>query len=766
MIEVNKSLEYEKIEKMLEEYFSFEDSLEDFKKEEMIKDDFYLDREHKYLSELLDFFNQNNIINTLHVYPLRNYFLLLDKGGNIGIKGLADFLPFLENISLYIEAFKDRNNMELILDLVLDLRDFKYIHDRIDQAILPDLTIDSNASSTLYSIRKKIQAYETSISSKAREIAKKYSNYLAESNITIKDGLPSLAIKNSYKSYVKGFVSDVSNSGSTVYIVPLEIIEMNNEIYELKEKEKEEEERIVKALTQLIKEEQEGIEKDYLIALRLDSLLARVKFGLSYKGSVASISTSIKLEELSHLLINRDVVVKNDFEVEDDKKIVVITGPNAGGKTVLIKAISLACYLNQRGYLVPAKKAALKTFSSIEFIAGDGQSIMDNLSTFSGHIVEINSSLSKIDKDSLFVVDEIGQGTSPLDGEAIGNAVIDYLESVGCYGILTSHYEGLKEKAIRDDEVEVGAMIFDEDTIKPTFKYKRGLIGRSYALEVAKNLHMKEEILVKAQEYLDRSLDSEEKKAIANLTKLQEQNERLKQSYEEKLNKLNELNAKREQAIKALQVEKENIKAKAQDKIDSLVDEKIDELDEIFKKNKNKIDLASFASLKGQLNKMKEREEDEVKVKVRFEVNDYVKVNSINNTGYIKSIKGNKIEVDIDGMLLKTDLGDLVKLPDPKKAKIKQNYAKIDKVFLGKSGVPLECNLIGLHVDEAKEKLEKYIDDCMLMHYHEVRIIHGHGTGALRTMVKEYCASNKNIKSTRFGDTYEGGVGATIITFK
>ena len=766
MIEVNKSLEYEKIEKMLEEYFSFEDSLEDFKKEEMIKDDFYLDREHKYLSELLDFFNQNNIINTLHVYPLRNYFSLLDKGGNIGIKGLADFLPFLENISLYIEAFKDRNNMELILDLVLDLRDFKYIHDRIDQAILPDLTIDSNASSTLYSIRKKIQAYETSISSKAREIAKKYSNYLAESNITIKDGLPSLAVKNSYKSYVKGFVSDVSNSGSTVYIVPLEIIEMNNEIYELKEKEKEEEERIVKAFTQLIKEEQEAIEKDYLIALRLDSLLARVKFGLSYKGSVASISTSIKLEELSHLLINRDVVVKNDFEVEDDKKIVVITGPNAGGKTVLIKAISLACYLNQRGYLVPAKKAELKTFSSIEFIAGDGQSIMDNLSTFSGHIVEINSSLSKIDKDSLFVVDEIGQGTSPLDGEAIGNAVIDYLESVGCYGILTSHYEGLKEKAIRDDEVEVGAMIFDEDTIKPTFKYKRGLIGRSYALEVAKNLHMKEEILVKAQEYLDRSLDSEEKKAIANLTKLQEQNERLKQSYEEKLNKLNELNAKREQAIKALQIEKENIKAKAQDKIDSLVDEKIDELDEIFKKNKNKIDLASFASLKGQLNKMKEREEDEVKVKVRFEVNDYVKVNSINNTGYIKSIKGNKIEVDIDGMLLKTDLGDLVKLPDPKKAKIKQNYAKIDKVFLGKSGVPLECNLIGLHVDEAKEKLEKYIDDCMLMHYHEVRIIHGHGTGALRTMVKEYCASNKNIKSTRFGDTYEGGVGATIITFK
>lgn len=766
MIEVNKSLEYEKIEKMLEEYFSFEDSLEDFKKEEMIKDDFYLDREHKYLSELLDFFNQNNIINTLHVYPLRNYFSLLDKGGNIGIKGLADFLPFLENISLYIEAFKDRNNMELILDLVLDLRDFKYIHDRIDQAILPDLTIDSNASSTLYSIRKKIQAYETSISSKAREIAKKYSSYLAESNITIKDGLPSLAVKNSYKSYVKGFVSDVSNSGSTVYIVPLEIIEMNNEIYELKEKEKEEEERIVKALTQLIKEEQEAIEKDYLIALRLDSLLARVKFGLSYKGSVASISTSIKLEELSHLLINRDVVVKNDFEVEDDKKIVVITGPNAGGKTVLIKAISLACYLNQRGYLVPAKKAELKTFSSIEFIAGDGQSIMDNLSTFSGHIVEINSSLSKIDKDSLFVVDEIGQGTSPLDGEAIGNAVIDYLESVGCYGILTSHYEGLKEKAIRDDEVEVGAMIFDEDTIKPTFKYKRGLIGRSYASEVAKNLHMKEEILVKAQEYLDRSLDSEEKKAIANLTKLQEQNERLKQSYEEKLNKLNELNAKREQAIKALQVEKENIKAKAQDKIDSLVDEKIDELDEIFKKNKNRIDLASFASLKGQLNKMKEREEDEVKVKVRFEVNDYVKVNSINNTGYIKSIKGNKIEVDIDGMLLKTDLGDLVKLPDPKKAKIKQNYAKIDKVFLGKSGVPLECNLIGLHVDEAKEKLEKYIDDCMLMHYHEVRIIHGHGTGALRTMVKEYCASNKNIKSTRFGDTYEGGVGATIITFK
>ncbi len=771
MKEINDSLEYKKIEDKLLSYFTFLENKDLFVNTPMIKESKVLQKEHDFLNEIVSYFTQGYVINLLEVNDLSPYFKALERDGNLSIKGLSDFRPFLDDIALFDEAFKNKDSLENIYDLVYDLKTFTFISKSIDHAILPDLTIADDASELLYLIRQKIKKVSDSISYTIKELAKNNAKYLAETKETMKDGLPTLAVKNSYKNYVKGIVADISNTGNTIYIVPLEIIEINNQIYELKEKERIEEERIVKALSELIKQDLAALMKDYEICIKLDSLISRVRFGFDYKGAVAEISNNIYLEDLAHLLLPLDTVVRNTVSLGEDKpKIIVISGPNAGGKTVIIKAVTLACYMNQKGMLVATLgKAQLRLFDNFFFIAGDGQSIMDNLSTFSGHIQAINEAIKYVTKDSLFVVDEIGQGTSPLDGEAIGCAVIDYIEKIGSYSILTSHYEGLKQKAINDDKVLISAMIFNEETIKPTFKYKEGIIGKSYAIEVAVNLGMNSEIVDSAKKYIDSSLNTPEKIMIDKLTKLQDENEKLKITYENKIKSCDELTKKRESAIEALKLEKIAIKEKADKKIQEIVDEKIKEINEIYHSNKGKLDLPTYSKIKGNLNSLKKQESIAVtktKAKAKPELGNYVRVFSINNMGYVKKLSKDSLSVDINGILLKTSFDDIEVLPDPKNIINRRKVASIDKVFSGKTGVSLECNLIGLHVDEAKEKLEKYIDDCLLMKYHEVRIIHGHGTGALREMVKDFCAKNKNVKATRFGDTYEGGVGATVVSLK
>lgn len=769
-----ESLEFQPIEKELDNYFAFRENISSFHDEQIITSEKELDSEHAFLNEAVSYFDKGYQLNLLETGEVKESLVVLSKGGILSIASLAEFFPFLSNVETLISALKDKVTLTKINDLCLDLVGYKNIYQRIQNAILPDLTISDEASPTLYDIRRKLEKLQASISDVLKNAAGKYSEYLSINTETVKNGMPSLAIKAGYKNKVKGLVADISNTGNTVFIVPIEVLEIQNKIFELKEDEREEISRILKELSSLLASNIEGLVKDYNISIRLDSIFARVKFGLSYNGVVAKTADYIHLEDLAHPLIDPKNVVRNNISLGGDKgKILVISGPNAGGKTILIKAVSLACIMNQKGLLVDCLgEAELCLFEHFFFLSGDSQSIMDSLSTFSGHIAAIKDALDNVDENSLFVVDEIGQGTAPNDGEAIGVSVIDYLEKIGCYTILTSHYDGIKEKAFEDPKCLIGAMIFDEKTIKPTFRYAEGLIGKSYALEVSANMGLSAEVIDGAKAYLEEKKTSKQSQAMDKILSLQQENIALKESLEKKIKDADLLTQKRQRALDALNAEKMAIASKAEDRIETLIREKEEELNLAFKAKK--ISLNDLAVLKGEMNKKaSEKSKGFNKPLIKEEkrelkVGDIVRVNSMNNSGEIVSINPVKgtARININGLKLNTDVTDLSYISSKQAEVAKPKIATQDKYIDHKNSISLDCNLIGLYQDEAREVLGKYLDDCIVNKIHHVTIIHGVGSGALRTMVQNELKKNKSVDTYRLGFPGEGGVGVTVVTLK
>lgn len=769
-------LEYPQIEKDLENYLHFERNRIEARNQELITDNAVLEREHRLLREGENFLNSGVSYALEHVNELENHLKLLEKGGILSVAEISDFIPFLNDCGVFASVFAKATESGELKSDASAIVDFSWIRNRLSSVILPDLSIADDASPALYMIRQKIKKEETELGDAIHVASRKYSSYLSEVKETVKGGLPALAVKSAYKNRVHGMVQDISHSGETTFIVPSEILDIQNKIFELKEQENEEIERIIKELSGILTQNIEDIKRAYEASLTLDSVLGRVSYGLSYHGTVAESGEKIVLEDLAHPLLKADSVVRNNFSLGGEKaKILVISGPNAGGKTVLIKAVALAALMNQKGLLTDALgKAVLPLFSSIFFLSGDSQSIMDSLSTFSGHVSALKEGLDNVKPDSLFIVDEIGQGTAPLDGEAIGIAAIDYLEKVGCHVILTSHYDGLKEKAFKDPKCLVGAMIFDEKTIRPTFRYKEGMIGKSYALEVASNMGLNKEIIADAAKYIKKQNQDSGREMLEKVTKLQQENLSLHEELDQKLKEADELLQKREKALEGLTQEKEAIHKKAEDKLEEMLYQKQKDLDLLYKEHK--ISLQDLAELKGQISKMNLNKDKSLgsykpkeakKVIQELKEGDIVRINSLNNSGTIRSVnneKGNAV-IRIGNMDIKARTSDLTFIshkPLNKKPKV----AVADSYVLRKTGVPLECNLIGLHVDEARLKLDKYIDDCILLHFHQVRIIHGNGTGALRTMVQNYLKNNPNVDSYRWGGEGEGGVGATVVYLK
>jgi len=770
MKDIKKALEFDQIENVLLPFFAFEDNQVTFKELDMITDPDSLDKEHALLNEVQEYYRQGYSINLEKNFAVADHMMILAKDGNLSIKGLSDIRAFLDNVTIFKTALGSKDKLEKLHNFAEDLTSFSNISNLIKKSILPDLTLADDASSNLYDIRRKLKSISNQFNSAIKSASVKYGDYLAQSQEVMKEGLPTLAVKANNKSKVKGLVADISNTGGTVFIIPIEVLDIQNKLYALKEDEQDEIRRILKQLSEMLKEHLPELQRDYKIALILDSLFARVRFGLSYHGTVASNSDGIYLEDLAHPLIDQDTVVRNTFTLTNKSKILVVSGPNAGGKTVLIKAVALACYMNQRGLLVDCSgKAELRLFHDIFFLAGDSQSIMDNLSTFSGHIKSINAALSQIFDDSLFIVDEIGQGTSPLDGEAIGIGVVNYLKKINCFSILTSHYDGLKQKAVEDDSCEVGAMIFDEKTIQPTFKYQLGMLGKSYAIEVSQNLGLNRDIVETAKKYLKDQKSTPVQEVLDKVQELQAQNEKLKKEYEEKIKTLDSVTKKREKAIVALGQEKQAIYEKADLKIEKIINLKIEEIDAAYKSANVNFSLGEMAKIKGELKKISGPRKQKMPAvrrveKHKFEIDDRVRVNSMNNSGTITKIDKKNVSVDVGGVVIRTKIRDLEFLPQ-NIGQVKKTYTP-DQYIGQKTNVGLECNIIGLYQDEAREVVEKYLSDCLLMKYHQVRIVHGNGSGKLRTMVWNMLKTKKYVKSYRYGGAGEGGVGATVITLK
>ncbi len=648
--------------------------------------------------------------------------------------------------------------------------DLLFLERDIHKIIAPDLSIYDNASPTLKHIRIAIARLEKEMVSKLGYVLEQNKVYLSDTTLTMKNGHYVLPVSNSYKSKVKGIVQDISSSGNTTFIEPELLVSMNNKMVELKNKEKEE---IARLLGELSKEV--GGAGESLIASNsalgyLDFLQAKALLGNKMKGHIASDSEdgSIDIRGFRHPLLECEKVVANDFCISPKRRVIIISGPNAGGKTVALKSLGMAALMNQCGLFIPAEQGAmLPYFKNIFLDIGDSQSLSDNLSTFSAHMSNLGQIASRVGGKDLVLLDEVGTGTSPKEGEAIAYGVVKFLLSKHCCALISSHFEGLKAYAMSEERVENACMLFDKATLSPTYILKMGLPGESYGITVARRYGVDETILKEAESYKNGDGDFSLEESIARLSSLAKENEALKESNLKKQNALELKEKEVSSKEKAISLREEKLLSSVEGEKKRILEEAEVRVNEIISTLQSpEVKLHQAIAAKKKIAELEERSMKEESFSGKVELNDYVSLPSLGIVGKITRMDGNKITITTpEGMDFKTSKDRVVKTSKPETKKVAMRGNVLDSV--GSSSLSLQLNLIGMHVDEAIDALDRYLDKCRLKGFKRVKIVHGFGSGALRNAVHDYLRKHSSfVASFELGGEYEGGGGATVVHLK
>ena len=644
--------------------------------------------------------------------------------------------------------------------------DLSPLEKEIHRVITNSLTIADNATPELKEIRGKIRKVETQLQQKVASLSFAYSQYLNDENPTIRDGHLVLPVKTTEKSKVLGIVYDVSSSGATTFIEPMEIVQLNNELTALNVEEAEECRRILKQLTALVLLQEGEIIHNNKIIAELDFLSAKAQYMSEVNGVIPEHSDKqfVELIDSRHPLIDPDKVVSNTYYLDEQKRIVIISGPNAGGKTVSLKTVGLLVMMHQCGLGVPARKATLGYFNNIYIDIGDNQSLSDNLSTFSAHMSNIANIIKVVKGKDLVLLDELGTGTDPKEGEALALAVTKNLEKKRALAMISSHFEVLKEYAFLSENIENSSMIFNEEKLEPTYKFKYAAPGHSYALDVASRYGIPSEILKEARDYLENNRTDESQQLLFILQKKIEEITLLEEELKKKEKELADLEKKLDNDQKLLKERREKLLEDVENEKRQIIEKTKKEVEDIIAAlSKGDLKLHEVIELKAKLEEL-EDSADVVIYNEDIQVGDFVSIPSLNLNGIVKRIKDDKATISADGgMTLNVSVDKLHKLerkPTVTKVKKSDNYDSFMKLDVG-----LELNIIGQRVDEARGNIIKYLDDCRVKHFKTVRIIHGFGSGALRKLTHEILSKQKDLTYT-LGGASDGGGGATVVTFK
>ena len=462
-------------------------------------------------------------------------------------------------------------------------------------------------------------------------------------------------------------------------------------------------------------------------------------------------------------MIDKTKVVANDYHLSEEKRIVVISGPNAGGKTVSLKTVGLLTLMNQAGLALPVKEATLGIFEHIYVDIGDNQSLSDNLSTFSAHMSNIASILDVVNKQDIVLLDELGTGTDPKEGEVLGLGIVKYIEDKKALCLVSSHYSKIKEYAFISDNIENSSMLFDEEKLQPTYRYKYLAPGKSYGIEVATRYGINNLVIEGARKELESRTDNDFENLLSMLQKQIDENERLQRELEKDKQQLQKDQKALEIAQKGLKNQKEHLLEEVKKEKEQILDDVHEEIDQIIKQlSSGDLKLHEVIELKKKVENLQD-EEPVIIYDEEIKVGDYVSVPHLNLEGKVNRVKSNKAQLlTTDGMSVEIEISKLHKIPAPEVKKVSSKNQNYEEKINTKVG--LELNIIGMHRDEALEALKKYIDLCYMKRLKQVRIIHGFGSGVLRKMTHEYLSTLKGVKY-RLGDINEGGGGATVVIF-
>ncbi len=659
------------------------------------------------------------------------------------------------------------------------------LEDDIDFAILSEDMMNDRASSHLYSIRQSIKRANEEVKNKLQQYIKsaQYQKYLQDAIITVREDRYVIPVKQEYRGYIKGLVHDVSGSGATLFVEPVEIVNLNNQIKILLKEEAAEIDRILREFTARVGEISGALVENEKIVASLDAIYARAHYADEIRGTVPKINARgyINIKKGRHPLIDKSKVVPVSISLGKTFDILVVTGPNTGGKTVSLKSVGLFVLMAGCGLFLPCEEESeISLFDKIYCDIGDEQSIEQSLSTFSGHMTNIADILKNITPNSLILFDELGAGTEPNEGAALALAITEYILSVKAKAIITTHYTQLKEFSLVTDRVENASMEFDLTTFAPTYKLVVGVPGSSNAIQIAKRLGIGDDIIENAKSKL-----SAEKISFENVL---QRAEKLRQQYENTNEEIAEMKrslakeleaAKNQNKILASEREQllKNSKAEAKRIVQETTEESkrlLDELKKIIRRYN--ADESILFELRSKIKKFgdKKYENDEnipnFSRPIEFDsikVGDYVFVKKLNATGKVlsKNESKKKLEVAVGAMKISASANDLAEalktaedIGQAKTVSVKTNIAA--------KTLTNEINLIGQTVDEALVNLDAFIDSCLVASINEIRIIHGRGTGALMKGVQDHLKKHAHVAEFRLGAYGEGDRGVTIAKLK
>ena len=670
------------------------------------------------------------------------------------------------------------------------------LEEDIRTKILSDTEVSDYASDKLYTVRREIRLLNERIRSRLSEyLVGNEGKYLQDGIITMRDNRYVLPVRAEYKRNIKGFIHDRSASGATFFIEPEEILEMNNELRSLQIDEKEEVEHILGELSRRVGFMSDELTVDIEVLEELDSYYARAKYAYKLSCVKPEINGTgvLLIDKGRHPLIDRKKVVPVSLSLGEDYRFLLISGPNTGGKTVTLKMVGLFCLMAMCGLFIPAKRAILSTFDEIYCDVGDAQSIEESLSTFSSHITNIIHIVNNADKNSLVLIDELGGGTDPEEGQALAKAIVSHLLDTGCAGVVTTHYTALKEFAFSAKGIENACMEFDSDTLQPLYVMHIGLPGSSNALAISRRLGLKESILNEAlsnlsedaQKFENIVRSAEESRIKAEET-LQESN-RLKAEWQERLHEV-------EQEREKLKKEREKLYVSAKAESRRIINERasdaeeiLHEIEEIFAQERlSESDLIKARTLKNKLaDKVYESEAEEENlpkyepVKAdKLKIGDKVYVKTLGQEGEVQNIRLNKGEAEVlcGNIRMRSKISDLslviheikTQTVSKKKWQTKKTDERVQvkKSLMPKPAPTLEINVIGLTVHEALPEVEAFIDSAVIANLEEVRIVHGVGTGKLRAGIHEFLRTHRNVAEYRLGKYGEGETGVTIVKIR
>ncbi len=753
----------------------------------------------KETEDSLEFLVKEGALPLGGVNDVRDAVRFSDTGATLTMKNLLNIAQFLRTVERLYHVEPKSLQVEIsehaMLRELKQLIPLEALEKEISMAITGENEMNDRASNELYNIRRQIKDAQSSIREILERLIRKNPQALQDQLVTMRDGRYCVPVKPEKKGEVPGVVHDTSSSGQTLFIEPMAVVELNNKIREWTAAEQEEINRILGILSGKVGINKDAILSDIALVGHIDFMQAKAQFALELDGSRPKLNDQgrIILRRARHPLIEKDRVVPIDFSVGTDYRTLVITGPNTGGKTVSLKTCGLISLMAMAGLFVPCSDGSeVSTFTKVLADIGDEQSIEQSLSTFSAHMTNLVQILKLTKPTTLVLVDELGSGTDPTEGAALAIAILDECRRKGAVTVATTHYKELKAYAVEQEGVENACCEFDTETLSPTYRLMIGLPGVSNAFVISRKLGLSPRIIENAQSILsEESLKVEE--LLSSAERHNRESEKLQQEISDLRDEVKRQTEELENRKKQIEKERKKILAQAREEKQEMLEEVLEKADSILDEMKEIQKLQNSHEAERKLRAIRnnlraglsdidaERDDDEEPEEIPGEKPDKIREGglyyspNLDVTGIVIKgpDKGGNCILS-SGPLKLTVAADSLRYP--KKEEVKKSatrsrkepkrsasVSRADQIRLNKKATMMpEIQLLGMTVDEAVHALDSYLDDCVISNIENIRIVHGKGTGALRSAVHQFLKKDKRVRTFRLGTFGEGEDGVTI----